>query len=117
MTDTISVRKKIYVAMSNSDLNEGKGRQYPLFFCWLRATAVRLGKKKYVQGTDCPIKESWAYMIDGHWHVKHAIQDPTIADEKAETMLRDIDAATQKALDAGLTIKEVSLLVESGRPK
>ena len=37
--------KQVWLAMTNTDCTEGRGRQYPKFVCEKKATAIRLGKK------------------------------------------------------------------------
>lgn len=49
--------KTYYSVYTNSDLTEGRGYHIPLALCESESTAVRLGKKKYVQGSDCPVNE------------------------------------------------------------
>ena len=55
--------KKVYAAMTNSDLTEGRGQQYALCICESRSTAIRMGKKQNVQGSDCHVLEVDAFYV------------------------------------------------------
>jgi len=61
-------QKQYFVVLTNSDGTEGKGRTYPLAITTILSTAIRLSKGKYVQGTDCPIEEITAFLIDDKWY-------------------------------------------------
>jgi hypothetical protein len=41
-----------HVVWCNSDLTEGRGYEFPMFVCESQVTALRLGRKRGVQGTD-----------------------------------------------------------------
>lgn len=56
----------VFIPVSNTDLTEGRGNNIYLSHCKLKATAERLGIKKYVQGTDCPVSESVSFLIAGN---------------------------------------------------
>ena len=58
--------KKVWVAWSNTDLTEGRGKPIPKAVCEEESTAVRLGKKGDVQGSDCYISESIAVKLNNH---------------------------------------------------
>lgn len=55
----------IYGVFTNSDLTEGRGTEYPLHHCRLRATAVRLAKGQGVMGSDAKVKPIRVVNIDG----------------------------------------------------
>lgn len=56
---------KAWVVWSNTDLCKGRGRDYPKHICLEKATALRLAKGNYVQGTDAIITEVDAFNING----------------------------------------------------
>jgi hypothetical protein len=49
-------KRTIWVAYTNTDCTEGRGRDVPIAFCAAEATAIRLARKKYVQGSDGPVR-------------------------------------------------------------
>jgi hypothetical protein len=53
MTET----KIAYAVYSNTDLNEGRGKEIRLGICESRTTAARLSRRRGVQGTDAIIRE------------------------------------------------------------
>lgn len=88
---------KLFAVYTNSDLTEGRGSEYVLYFCRTRSTAVRLSKKNYIMGTDCPIREITGYEIDHKIYLNGVrIQEPNDEDLKNETAAR----AKQKAIEA-----------------
>lgn len=103
----------LWAVWTNSDLTEGRGRQYVKHFCKAQATALRLAKRGYVQGTDCPIKQVEVLELDGK-HVLPAslinIEHPTVEDEAMEVHLTAKQQALDKAKAAGLTDEEIKLL-------
>lgn len=106
-------RQVVWAVKTNSDLDEGRGREYVAHFCKLQATAVRMAKRGYVQGSDCPVQPVDVLVLDG----KHVLPmsminvvPPSKEDEVAEQRLWDRDAALMKAKSAGLTDAEIKLL-------
>lgn len=103
----------LWAVYTNSDLTEGRGRQYAKHFCKTKATALRLAKGGYVQGTDCPVKPVKALELDGK-HVLPTsllnIVHPTAEDEAMEIRMTAKQQALGKAQAAGLTDEEIKLL-------
>lgn len=102
--------KTAYIVWTNTDLTEGRGREYPLATCELRTTAVRLGARKYVQGSDCNITEITLYRHHGRWYGPVNVQSPTPEDEELDRIQKKKDAAIEKARALGLTEEEINLL-------
>lgn len=102
--------KEVWVAWTNTDCTEGRGYQVPRAVCQSKATAVRLGKKGYVQGSDCPISKTLAVKINNTWLVPGLIHTASREDKDAQKRVDDKRAALQKAKDAGLTEAELKLL-------
>ena len=103
--------RDVWVAWTNTDLTEGRGYRYPLAVCESETTADRLGQKKYVMGSACPVTKEVAVRVHGSgWLVPGAIHPETDEDKKARAILEARRAAVQKAKDAGLTDEEITAL-------
>ena len=77
------MNKNFWVVYTNSDLTEGRGREFPLAVCELKSTAIRLGKNNYVQGSDCPVRQMELFEHEGKLYVPFSIINvipPTKAD-------------------------------------
>lgn len=106
-------KEVLWAVYTNSDLTEGRGRQYVAHFCKLRATALRLAKRGYVQGTDCPVAPVTVLVLDGKLVLPMSlieVANPSREDEAAEAQLLAKEAAIEKARAAGLTEDEIKLL-------
>ena len=64
----MSERRIVYVAYTNTDCNEGMGRDVPIAVCAIEATAKRLARNRYVQGSDGPVLPKELVKIDGQWY-------------------------------------------------
>lgn len=106
----IQATKNVWIVWTNTDRTEGRGLQIPMAFCDIEATAIRLGKKGYVQGNDCPISEAVAVKIKNSWLVPGRIEPEGPMDRAAQMLLDKKRAAFEKALDAGLTHDELKLI-------
>lgn len=105
--------KSVWVAYTNTDCTEGRGYDVPIAVCAARATAIRLARKKYVQGTDGPVREMTLVKIDGKWFIPGAavnIIDPTIEDVAEQKRIDARIDALQRAKDAGLTDADIAAL-------
>lgn len=47
----------IWEVYSNTDLTEGRGREFVLGYAIDEVTAAIIGQGRYVMGTDCPVKK------------------------------------------------------------
>lgn len=103
----IQDHKTVYVAWTNEDLAQGRGRRIPLAVAELEATAIRMGRKGSVQGCDCPVSSVVAVKVEGHWMAPCVIHSPTPADERAQERTRQRRAALDRAREAGLTEDEI----------
>lgn len=106
-------RKTVWVAYTNTDLTEGRGWQVPLAVCELRSTALRLGKGKYVQGCDCPVKPTEMIMVSGKWYVPACavrIVEPSAADRAAQAADKARIDAIEKARSAGLSDADIAII-------
>lgn len=104
--------RKVYAVMSNSDLIEGRGNQYVKAYCETQATAIRIGRKGYIQGGDCPIEVKTLFKPEGEtrWHGPVKIEGPTDVDRKAQIKINEQNAALAKARFAGLSEDEIKLI-------
>lgn len=103
----------LWAVYTNTDLTEGRGRQFVKAFCKMRATALRLAKNGYVQGTDCPVEQVQVLVLDGKRVLPASlilVQDPNREDERRERLLEEKDAAETKAKALGLTADEIAAL-------
>lgn len=102
--------KHVWVVYTNTDCTEGRGRLIPIYVCDLEATAVRLAKKRYIQGSDAPVRKQMAVMVNGAWMGPVEIELPTQDDRSKQIMVDKKQEAIKKAKDAGLTDDEISLI-------
>jgi hypothetical protein len=110
---TTETKETLWAVYTNSDLTEGRGRQFVKHFCRLKATAIRLAKRGYVQGSDCPVEPVEVLNLDGKRVLPASllnVEAPTREDEAAEVRLQARDAALQKAREAGLSDEEIKLI-------
>ena len=107
----------LWAVYTNSDLTEGRGRQYVAHFCRTEATAIRLARRGYVQGSNCPVEPVTCLVLDG----KHVLPvslinvvEPSKEDEAEERKLEARRAAISRAKELGLTDEEISAIVKTG---
>ena len=107
--------KHLYVAYTNSDLTEGRGFDIPIAVCEIEATAIRLAKKSYVQGSDGPVRAVEIRMIDGQWWAPMRSTVWTTPSTKEDIQLQaKMDArklALEKAKAAGLSDEDIKALL------
>ena len=116
MSDT----KTIYVAYTNTDCTEGRGQEIAFAVSECESTVIRLGSKRYIQGSNCPIEQRQAVKIENRWYVPMdcvPFQQPTIDDRKHEARLiaeKELkakkDEALQRAKDLGLSAEDLKIL-------
>jgi len=103
-------QKTAYIVYTNTDLTEGRGQQIVLGICELPTTAARIGARKYVQGSDCPVSPTTLYKHDGRWYGPVTVHAPTCADQDAYNVQVKKDAVLAKAKSLGLSEQEIELL-------
>ncbi len=107
----VTVAEDVFCAWTNSDLTEGRGEQFVIYVCRKKATAIRMGRKESVQGSDCPVTKEKALYIDGAWYTPAArVHAPTEADLKAEKRFDAKDRAVAKAVRAGLSLADLQAM-------
>lgn len=107
----------LWAVYTNSDLTEGRGRQFVQHFCRTEATAKRLAKRGYVQGTDCPVEPVKAVEFDGKYVLPMSllkIEEPSKEDEIAAVRIDAHRAAIMRAKELGLTDDEIKSLRKGG---
>lgn len=109
--------RTVWVVETNDDLTEGRGRQFVKAVCELEATAIRIAKRGYVQGNDCPIRKDKMFRHEGKWYVPASITGPTETDRIEEEKIkaaRDLalqrEEIAKKAEALGLTQEEIKIL-------
>lgn len=110
MSDNI---KNVWVTYTNTDCNEGRGMDIPIAICELQSTAIRLGKKRYVQGSNGPIKKVTVIKIDDKWYFpKDAcyIIPPTKEDIEKEQYLQKQTEIYQKLKTKGFSEEEINII-------
>ncbi len=109
--------KRAYAVTNNTDCTEGRGYEYTMAVCEAKATAIRKGKKNYIQGSDCPIHEVKVYLIGNCWYIPMDPVSPTKEDSEAELIIQaedlkrqKIQSVLEKAKLLGLSDEELTLL-------
>lgn len=46
---------EVYAVSTNTDLTEGRGREYDLWYFTKEEDARKAGRREYVMGSDCPV--------------------------------------------------------------
>ena len=100
----------LWAVYTNSDLTEGRGREFVKHFCAFKATALRLAKRGYVQGSDCPVRSVEVFLLEGKRVLPASIIQvvkPTALDDEAQAAIDRRDAAIEKARAAGMTDDDI----------
>ncbi len=106
--------KTLWAVRTNSDLTEGRGREYIKHYCECHSTAIRLAKSQYVMGTNCPVEKQTLVKINGSndWWGIVRVETPTEDDLEREKFFEIRDKAFKKARDLGLSMEEIDALRE-----
>jgi len=99
-----------WVVWSNTDLIEGRGRNYPLAVCALEATARRMGKKRYVQGANCPVEQVPVYIKDGRTYGPVDKHQPTTDDRNHQKRVDKQNEVYTRAKQLGLSDEDLRIL-------
>lgn len=111
-----------YIAWTNTDRTEGRGSNVPEAISLSEATAIRLGKGRSVQGSDCRITKDTAIRIFGKMYcpltwASAKIVAPSKEDVIAEQKLAEKRAREEKrqqvlehARSLGLSDDDIALL-------
>ena len=104
--------KTVWIAWSNTDTTEGRGWSVPLYISDCRATALRLGRKGAVMGSDCEVTPFQAIKIDGNWLAPFYPSEPSKEDLAEQAKYDAKQSAITKARLAGLDKKTIEDLSE-----
>lgn len=120
MTVNIKQERDVWVAMTNTDLTEGRGHQIVYAVAVSPEAAARLGAGCYVQGTDCPVSKCKAFLIDGRWHAPAVIHDEIPLDtqhrltrEAREAKAKELESVISRAKDLGMSDADIDLLTKA----
>lgn len=110
--------KKIFAVWTNTDLTEGRGREYIEYHCENESTARRLAKKNYVMGSDSRVTVEKMFYLNGRWFAPSpCIVQPSREDEienrriEAERKAAEAKAAAlAKAKELGMTEADLAAL-------
>lgn len=104
------MEKKAWAVIGNTDLTEGRGKSFVISFHWLKASALRAAKKKYVMGSDAPIDEVVLYQHGSGWYGPVTVEGPTAEDERSQQHLDKLEAVIAKAKQLGLNTEDLKIL-------
>lgn len=102
----MSEKRTVWVVYTNTDRTEGRGHDVPIAVCAAEATALRLARKQYVQGSDGPVRTMELVKIDGKWYAPSAainVVEASREDVAAQAAIDARRAAVEKAKAAGLS--------------
>jgi len=106
----IQESKPVWVALTNTDLTEGRGHLFPCAVCDSPTTAMRLGRGRSVQGSDCTVVRAIAVRVNNAWLAPCVIEPETEKDAQARLRMEAAEAAEAKARAHGLTDAEIRAL-------
>lgn len=110
--------RPIWVVYINTDLTEGRGSNYPIFWCESEITARRLAIGRNTQGSDGEVFQQLMYYVTGNmWLAPSGIPciTPMSKEDTAEMSRLSAHskkiAATVKARALGLTEEDIAALL------
>ena len=112
MPDTPQHRT-LYVAYTNTDCTEGRGQDVPIATCELEVTAKRIASRRYVQGSDGPVRPVDLMLFDGKWYIPVSaitVVPPTDGDIAEHAAIVARRRVMDKARAAGLTDDDLAIL-------
>ena len=107
------MNKFVFVAYTNTDCNEGCGYDIPIAVCESETTAIRMAKRRYVQGSDGPVRKVEVVEVDGKFFYPNLaviLTPPTKEDLAQDALLEAKRVAIEKAHNAGLTEEDILLI-------
>lgn len=109
--NVITYFQDAFVLWTNTDLTEGRGVQKPLAVCESEATAIRLGKKNGVMGSDCEITKVNIFRFNNMWYGPVHLITQSIDDKLKQNKIDAKNKAIAKAKAAGLTEDDIKALL------
>lgn len=113
MTERIAKVFDVWVAWSNTDLIEGRGLEIPYAVCLSETTALRMGEKKSVQGSNCRVTKEIAVEIEGQARRLYGptrVHHPSQEDKKHDKRIARKRAAIERAKELGMTAEEIAAI-------
>lgn len=95
--------KEAWAVIVNSDLIEGRGRNFVKHICEIKATARRLAHKADVQGSNGLVERVLLKKFDGRWCGPVDVVSPTDQDKKDQLVIDARAEAEERALSLGLS--------------
>lgn len=112
--------RTVWVVYKNTDDIEGRGQEYISHVCETEATAMRVGRGKYVMGGNCPIEAAQSYRIGNRWLQPSPVVPASHEDKKAQAKIdaeRSLSGRAEKAIKAakelGLDLEHLKALQEA----
>lgn len=105
--------RTLWVAYTNTDLTEGRGRQVLAHVCEMEATARRLAKGIGPMGTGGEVHPVKLLVHEGKLYVPYELAravPPTPEDQQAQAKADAKEAALAKAKAAGLSDADIKAL-------
>lgn len=109
--------KTAYAVWTNTNLTGGRGTEYIKTICEKQATAIRIAKKGYIMGDNCPISKVEIFAKEHTLYGPVHIIAPTIEDLQIEEQLVKVakaasakQAAIEKAKLLGLSEDDINAL-------
>lgn len=102
--------KPVWLVISNTDLTEGRGYQRITHICVSMETAIRVGKKGYIMGSDCPIEEAVGFKINNKWYYPGVEILESSEDSKNRLKRVKLEEVLKKAVTLGLSEEEIKTL-------
>lgn len=106
----VKEHKDVWLTIGNTDNTEGRGYPVILYVCESFETANRLGKKRFVQGSDCPVEKSVAVKVGNRWLVPGSIEAESAEDERLRLTKESKQSVIDKMRLSGFTEDEISRL-------
>ena len=102
--------KEAWAVIVNSDLTEGRGRNFVKHICEIKATARRLAHKADVQGSNGLVERLLLKRWDGRWCGPVDVVAPTDQDRKDQLVLDARTEAEERARSLGLSDEDLQAL-------
>lgn len=106
----IKETKNVWMVLGNTDLTEGRGRSLVLHVCETKETAIRLGKGRYVMGSDCPVEKTTAVRVGYRWLAPVEIEPESSADKDLRIKREQRELLMKKMREQGFSEEEIAIL-------
>ena len=107
-----------WVVFNTTDRTEGRAPNYPEYVCMSKTTANRLASGRYIQGSDCPVREVSIFKNNGWWFAPTKLEYPSKGDlkldQEREKTASEIKKIKEKLNGISLTKEEIQLLLKMG---